>query len=873
MKKLLSLILSVVLAATTLSVLAYGSGTGIALSEGDIYTSTKDLGGVPYTVEIDLEVSSSYPDSRNSVILSNRGNGGGSYFELQIRGGYPALVWKTEGGSEQLVNFTQSNVNLRDWGRGHLTVTVDGNKVTVYNKGDEARSRADKTLGALSNTGRFALGNSLDLDKTLLDVTLYSVAIFSSPRSSSQIKSDMNGIDTSDSTLLAYYDFTGSSSEALKDRSSRKNDLTFTEGEGGSGNGGGDEGEDLFYKGMTFTSTAPYVTDSPVSTVINTVEAAICFPTAPTGRGGVILGSYNGNGGSCINLEIYTDGHPRIYWESPNGNGNIVFDGVNVYTGKWVHLCLVRDNAKKEARCYVNGVLAQTKTYTDATETSYSDNLAVGGDRRSGNSMYFKGQIALIRAYSDVRTDAEIASDFTSETVDPASLVLAYDLSTLKESGTYRIIEDKSGNGNHAKYNTGVESPLIYDKAPVTGYDYSFAVLGDTQIVSIYDIRNGTKYFDGIYGYILDNLTSKKIKSVIGVGDIMDNKDANNEWPNAKKVIGGLFGKVPHVLARGNHDPRGWYKQLTYEPYGTQFKEKYGDSVSNAYLTFTAGGNKYLVMALDYGVTDEALEWANGIIAANPDHNVIITTHGYMEADGSLTDKNGAHPATNDHSDGNNGVDIWNKLLKKHKNIVLLLCGHISTDTIVMRQDKGDHGNVVTQIMVNSQNYEANNGPMGFVTMFYFSNGGSKVTVEYYSTVKEAYFLEDNQFTFELAVVNAGGEVTTPEDTTTKKDETTTPDETTAKNDETTPDGSSSDNGTTPSDETSSDGTSVTDGQQTSRDETDSPDTTEVGSPDTTDDGGKGGSGKTIAAASAVAVIVIGIAAVVTVLVTRKKKS
>ena len=71
MKKLLSLILCVVLTATTLSVLAFGSGTGIALSEGDVFTSTKDMGGVPYTIEIDLEVSSSYPDSRNSVILSN----------------------------------------------------------------------------------------------------------------------------------------------------------------------------------------------------------------------------------------------------------------------------------------------------------------------------------------------------------------------------------------------------------------------------------------------------------------------------------------------------------------------------------------------------------------------------------------------------------------------------------------------------------------------------------------------------------------------------------------------------------------------------------------------------------------------------------
>ena len=46
------------------------------------------------------------------------------------------------------------------------------------------------------------------------------------------------------------------------------------------------------------------------------------------------------------------------------------------------------------------------------------------------------------------------------------------------------------------------------------------------------------------------------------------------------------------------------------------------------------------------------------------------------------------------------------------------------------------------------------------VAMLYFSEDGSEIQVEYYSTVKEAYFLEENQFTVKLATVTASEETT-----------------------------------------------------------------------------------------------------------------
>ena len=318
------------------------------------------------------------------------------------------------------------------------------------------------------------------------------------------------------------------------------------------------------------------------------------------------------------------------------------------------------------------------------------------------------------------------------------------------------------------------------------------------------DIANGTKDFNGIYDYILNNLNSKKIKCVIGVGDITDNKYPEQEWVNVNPIIAQLDGKVDYILARGNHDTRGWFKaRFRYTDYAVnQLDEFYGDSPSNGYFKMTVGSIKYLIMTIDYGCNDDVLAWANSVVAANPDYNVIITTHSYMEADGSITDENGTHPSTLNHEDGNNGVDIWNEFVKLHKNIVLVLCGHISSDTIVVRQDKGVNGNTVTSVLIDSQNYEANNGSMGFVAMFYFSNGGKTVTYEYYSTVKEAYFLSENQNkTFTLNVVGqSSSEQTTPESTTTSS--------TTTEGSVTTPENTTTDSNTTPSTTTESDDTS-----------------------------------------------------------------
>ena len=137
---------------------------------------------------------------------------------------------------------------------------------------------------------------------------------------------------------------------------------------------------------------------------------------------------------------------------------------------------------------------------------------------------------------------------------------------------------------------------------------------------------------------------------------------------------------------------------------------------------------------------------------SHPDHNVIVTTHGYLNPDGSLIVDG---MATNEGY--NDGDDMWHKFIKKHANITMVLCGHELSENIVAVQSKGENGNIVTQMMINPQVLDHLNSterPTGMVCMLYFSDGGRKVEVEYYSTVKQQYFKDVNQFNFEVDVVD-----------------------------------------------------------------------------------------------------------------------
>ena len=506
-----------------------------------------------------------------------------------------------------------------------------------------------------------------------------------------------------------------------------------------------------YAQGISFASEDSYSSAKKIDAYPKTYEAVITLPEDYSGRAGVIFGNY-GSGNPNLNFEISDGGKPRLYLQDAGGTAKSVYPNVDVRMGEPVHIAITIENFDSEAqtgdvKCYINGELKTTDTGAALRADFAVAGIRLGGDHREKNGQYFKGSITYAAAYADARTAEEIAADYAS--FGGGDPIFCYDLSKAKAGES---ISDLSGNGYDLEYQY---VGFLEEKAAVTDYAYSMAIVGDTQKVSV----NNPENFHYIYDYILDNVEEKNIQFVIGLGDITD-KDTDAEWELDMAQIQRMDGIVPYSLVRGNHDSKSQFdKYVSYADYSDDIAGAYEEgSMLNTYYTFSVGNIKYMVVCLDYGAEDAVLTWAGEVIAAHPDHNVVVTTHAYLFRDGTTLDAGDVCPPSSSGDTNNDGDDIWDKLIKKHENIVLVLSGHDPCREIIVAQDKGINGNTVTQMLIDGQGVDAeysSEGGCGLVTMFYFSEDGKTVQVEYYSTILQKYYMYANQFTVELDVISA----------------------------------------------------------------------------------------------------------------------
>ena len=298
---------------------------------------------------------------------------------------------------------------------------------------------------------------------------------------------------------------------------------------------------------------------------------------------------------------------------------------------------------------------------------------------------------------------------------------------------------------NDEEYYSDVSEYGMYtNKEPVTDYDFSLAVVGDIQKVTYH----WPEKVPAIYNWIAANAEEKNIVRAISLGDITE-KDTKAEYDIVKAAFSVLDGVVPHTIVRGNHDVANFDANIPYEEYKDTVDGSYIESMRNTYNLFEQGGRKYMLLNLDCGAKDADLEWANEVVAAHPDYNVIVATHLYMYRDGRTI---GTWYGVEDYGQ-NGGTTIWDDFVKQHENIVMVLCGHISTDRVVMNERIGVNGNVVKELLINPQATDMFYDGTGMVTMLYFSEDGKNVQVENYSTTYESFYRKDCQFEFELAVI------------------------------------------------------------------------------------------------------------------------
>ncbi|ABF41280.1 metallophosphoesterase [Candidatus Koribacter versatilis Ellin345] len=291
------------------------------------------------------------------------------------------------------------------------------------------------------------------------------------------------------------------------------------------------------------------------------------------------------------------------------------------------------------------------------------------------------------------------------------------------------------------------------------GDDFTIAALPDTQFYS----KSYPQIFAAETEWILNNSVPQNIKFVVGLGDIVDGGGEVSQWQNADSAYNILDRKIPFLPTIGNHDydrnnPAGRTgSTVNYNNFfgparfsdRAWYKGSYpAGSNENFYAAFTIGSHNYLVVVLEVFPRDSSLQWAASIIQSHPTYDVIVVTHAYTFYNNTRMDHCDENSAgTFGVSQDNDGEQIWEKLVSKYSNIVMVLSGHVvEGDGTGRRSDFGVNGNLVNQILADYQSYP--NGGNGYIRLITVSPSKNTVSVKTYSPYLNRYMTDDhNQFT------------------------------------------------------------------------------------------------------------------------------
>ncbi len=300
-----------------------------------------------------------------------------------------------------------------------------------------------------------------------------------------------------------------------------------------------------------------------------------------------------------------------------------------------------------------------------------------------------------------------------------------------------------SADPNYNNKNFTVDVILLDNDDPLTfaAGSITMVIIPDTQ----YYVRNDTdnEIYKCMMQWIKDSAPLRNIQMVLHVGDITDD-NSDGQWTRAKESMNILDGFVPYALAVGNHDGYTNTKLNDYFSISDNSKNQaiYGgsfetDRIENSYYKFAApNGRKFLILVIEFEKRQAVLDWANPIIAANPDYEVVILTHEIMdelsrtttgEVLRSLPDTPGS-PQTYGFTDCHCGQELWDELTSLHKNIIMTFNGHYldrDGDGIATghRIDEGIHGNRVFQSLFNAQ--WISNGGDGWLRLVEFQPDGT----------------------------------------------------------------------------------------------------------------------------------------------------
>lgn len=305
---------------------------------------------------------------------------------------------------------------------------------------------------------------------------------------------------------------------------------------------------------------------------------------------------------------------------------------------------------------------------------------------------------------------------------------------------------------------------------PFVSGSWTLVVLPDTQRYTVEATDPGLTIFPKITQWIADNQQSRNIKLVLHEGDITGGNTPSS-WQVASDAMAILDkARIAYCMAPGNHDhdasnphrhspsrstllrvyfPVSRYQQMT--TFGGTFEP--GRTESSFHL-FSAGGEDYIAIALEWGPRNEAVAWANRILAEHSDRTAMIVTHVYTYSDGTRYDwaakklaqdynphcPSYAFSAPHDGTENvNDGQQLWQKLVSKHKNVRMVFSGHVKWAG-ARQKAVGKHGQIVHEMVA-----AYHDPPEGWIRLLEFRPDRRTVQVKTFSPHLDKYMTDDDQ--------------------------------------------------------------------------------------------------------------------------------
>lgn len=274
-------------------------------------------------------------------------------------------------------------------------------------------------------------------------------------------------------------------------------------------------------------------------------------------------------------------------------------------------------------------------------------------------------------------------------------------------------------------------------------YDFAITHITDTQYLA----ETYPEVYAQLVSWIADAAGERKIAFATHTGDLVQNwvdpdqseARARIEFERASAIQSILDDAgVPNSVLPGNHDnKRGVTNDLFNEyfpPSRYESADWYGGSIapgdnSANFSTFERDGARFLMLSLPYAYGEREIAWAEGIVAAHPDHNIIVSTHEHVMP---KTLEEAAHRSVNSRW-VSHGQQLWDRVIAPNRNVVAVLSGHFhGIGQLVTENAGGIPGHTVVELLADYQEFRTHTGERatGFYRLLQFDLDDEAIAVD-----------------------------------------------------------------------------------------------------------------------------------------------